>query len=136
MGLTEKRALKAFQDNKLPEIIKNINEVAGKNIEIIIDWDSIMANDHDHLFEDAWNKVYFISIVEALKGIAIDDMGKEAIAEGLDKIVIKNLDNNYYPDDWSSLQDKVLSLNHKPFSNIDNTDKRTEALQKVLEDNL
>ena len=136
MGLTEKRALKAFQDEKFPQIINDINEAAGKTIELDVDWNSIMANDHDHLFEDAWNKVYFISIVEALKGIAIDDMGKEAIAEGLDKIVIKNLDNNYYPDDWSSLQDKILSLNHKPFSNIDHTERRTEALLKVLEDNL
>ena len=112
------------------------NKAAGKSIEIEVDWDSIMEDDHDHLFEDAWSKVYFISIIDALKGITIDDMGREAIAEGLDKVIIKNLDDNYYADDWSSLKDKVLTLNHKPFSNIDRTKERTEALQKHLEDNL
>lgn len=136
MGLAERRAIKAFQEETLPELIEQISEVLGFKPEVSLDYDALAEDGMDHLYQNAWPKVYFEPAIEALKSICADDMGKEAAAESLKSISIVSEKDNVYPEYFASLADGVLKLDHKPFSNIDHVDRRAEALQQVLEDSL
>ena len=118
MGLQEKRAMKEFQDNQFPELVAKINEAAASTMEIEVDWDSMSEDDHAHLFETAWPKVYFEPLIAALKKVCVDDMGREALREGVQKIVFCNRSDSHVRDHFA-LEGGVLTIDHKPFSNID-----------------
>ena len=130
MGLAERRAVKAFQDNQYPEFKRQIDEAAGFDLPIEVHWDSLSTNGEGYanILEDTLAKVYFIPLVDALKAITIDDMGKEALKAGLAKVVIQAVDPTKLV-----FEDKVLLFDHNPCSNVDYGDERKKTLQQELE---
>jgi hypothetical protein len=132
MGLLEKRALKAFQDDAYKKLTSEINAVAGFNVEFEVKWETLALEEQSHLYEDSFPKVYFTPIINAFKEITADDMGKEALKETLKKIVIKNVDQIYYGDRCYFFEKGVLTIDHMPTTNIDNIQERTEGLTKIL----
>ena len=87
MGLTERRAIKAFQENKYPKLKAEMDTAAGFDVPVVVDWDTIMAvsEGYSEQYEENLPKVFFRPLIEAFKGICIDDLGKEAFKEGLKK---------------------------------------------------
>ncbi len=136
MGLAEKRIIKSYQEGQFQEHVKEINEIAGKEIDIVVDWDSLSNNEYSHLWEDSFTKIYFTPIIEALKSIAADDMGKEALNESLSKIDIKDANDIYSAGMAYSFSNSTLHVDHSPFSNVDQINERTEALTSLLEENM
>lgn len=136
MGLAERRVAKAFQENEYENFLSEIKEVIGKDVEVDVNWDSLSEEGMSHLYEEAWAKVYFEPVKEALKSICSDDMGKEALNESLTKIIIKNEGDIHYAGKWSSFEGNVLTLDHKPTTNIDQIDDRAKAVQTLLENSL
>jgi len=136
MGLAERRVIKSFQEGTFKKLEKKINTAAGKTVAIEVDWDSLAEDGMSHLYEDSWSKVYFEPVIAALKNVCSDDMGKEAVADNLDKIVIKNKAENFSPRAWSKFENKTLTLDHLPTSNIDDVKSRATKLQEVLENGL
>lgn len=70
-------------------------------------------------------------MTETFKCIAFDDMGREALASGLKKVVIRNSGQSE-----DSFQDGVLTLDYSPVSNIDYWEDRKNTWQKLLEKGL
>lgn len=136
MGLLEKRALKAFQEDNYQKLLSEINTLAGYTIEFDIKWDNIAKDDYAAMYDEAFTKVYFTPFIEALKEITADDMGKEALQETLKKVVIKNEGGFVYGSTAYSFSDGVLTIDHEPFSNIDNITERSMELGKLLMKNL
>ena len=136
MGLAERRVVKAFQDETYPALAKQVETAAGKEIDMEVKWDTLAEEGKSHLYQKCWPDVYFAPLIKALEGICIDDMGKEAIAEGLEKVVIQNEIKTGSPSKWASFENKVLTLDHLPATNVGQIDDRTQAVQKLLEDNL
>lgn len=136
MGLQERRAVKAFQDGVYQNLTTEINTVAGYSLEFEVNWDTLALEEYSHLYEEGFTKVYFTPLINALKEITIDDMGKEALKEALKKIVIKNEAGNYYGSTAYAFSGGVLTIDHQPFSNIDNITERSEELSKLLMKNL
>ena len=136
MGLAERRISKGFQENQYQGFLKEINEAVGKEVTVEVAWDTLQLEGMSHLYEKAWPLVYFQPLVTALKSICEDEMGKEAIAEELEKIVIKNEGGNSSANTWVSFADKTLILDHKPTSNVNNEGDRAKSLQVLLENNL
>ena len=136
MGLAEKRVIKSFQDEKFNQINEEINTIVGKKLEIDVNWESIAEEGMSNMYDEAWSKVYFNPLISALKNICSDDMGKEAISENLDKVVISNIEGTSNSSRWSKLNDKTLVLDHEPITNMDYEKDRADSLQKELEDNL
>lgn len=132
MGLTEKRAIKAFQDNAYVTLTKEIDTIAGFPLEFDVKWDTLAVDDYGHLYEEGFTKVYFKPVINAFKDIASDDMGKEALKETVKKIVIKNEGGVYYPDNAYSFDNGVLTIDHQPITNIDDIDARSKFLTKLL----
>ncbi|THU37039.1 hypothetical protein FAM09_18975 [Niastella caeni] len=136
MGLLERRAVKAFQDGSYPKLTNEINTLAGYPIEFEVNWDTLAVEEYSHLYEEAFSKVYFTPLINAIKEITVDDMGKEALKESLKKVVIKNEGGFYSAPSAYSFDGGVLTIDHEPCSNIDYVNDRSEALGKLLMKNL
>lgn len=136
MGLAEKRAIKAFQEGTFKELETKILELVGEKLEIEIDWSSLAIDKMEHLYEKALPKVYFLPLISALENICTDDMGKEALNEGLSKIVIKNDAGIHNSSKWANFTNSILTLDHEPITNIDDVQDRSKTIQKLLEENL
>ena len=88
MGLNERRKIKELQDSTFPGRVKEIEEICGKPIPYDVDWDSL-ADD-----AEALNFIDNISchrLNMALRVICQDDMGKEAVRDGLKQVKLKNV---------------------------------------------
>lgn len=136
MGLAERRITKDFQENEYQAFLVQIKEITGKEMEIEVLWDGLAVDGMSHLYQECWPQVYFQPLVQALSSICEDDMGKEAIADGLQKISIKNEGGISNENKWASFSNKTLVLDHKPTTNINQIEGRAKSLKKLLEDNL
>jgi len=88
MGLEERRRIKELQEVTLPGRVKEIEEICGKPIPYEVDWTSL-ADDAEGLhFLD---NISCHRLNMALRVICQDDMGKEAVREGLKKVRLKNV---------------------------------------------
>ena len=132
MGLTEKRAIKTFQDTVYPALEKEINTTAGYPIEFDIKWDTLAVAEYAHLYNEGFTKIYFTPVINAFKNITADDLGKEALKETVKKIVIKNENENYSYNNAYTLDNGVLTIDHQPNCNIDDIAGRSEELIKFL----
>ncbi|SFE42854.1 hypothetical protein SAMN05518672_10691 [Chitinophaga sp. CF118] len=136
MGLLEKRALKAFQDGSYKTLTDEITAIAGYTIEFEINWDTLALDEYAAIYDDSFTKVYFTPLIAALKEITADDMGKEALKEALKKVVIKNEGGFVYGSNAYSFSNGVLTIDHVPFSNVDNITERSTELGALLMKNL
>ena len=88
MGLNERRKIKELEETTLPERVKEIEEICGKPIPYEFDWASL---------EDDLEGLNFLDNLSchrlnmALRTICVDDMGKEAVREGLNLVKLKNV---------------------------------------------
>ena len=88
MGLNERRKIKELQDTTFPERVKEIEEICGAPIPYEVDWDSL---------KDDMEALNFIDNLSchrlnmALRVICQDELGKEAVRDGLKQIKLKNV---------------------------------------------
>lgn len=88
MGLNERRKVKELQDMVLPGRVKEIEEICGRGIPYEVDWSSI---------QDDYNALNFLDNISchrlnmALRMICMDELGKEAVREGLKSIKLMNV---------------------------------------------
>ncbi|HZE98837.1 MAG TPA: hypothetical protein VE981_17645 [Planctomycetota bacterium] len=88
MGLNERRKVKELQESILPGRLKEIEEICGKGIPYEIDWPSISDDAEALNFLD---NVSCHRLNMALRMICQDDLGKEAVRDGLKTIKLKNV---------------------------------------------
>ena len=90
MGLSERRAAKAYEENTYPALKKRINEAAGFDVPIDVHWDKIACDgEADRYQQDYYfTNTYFTLLIDAFTKIAGDAMGKQALQKGLKKVVI------------------------------------------------
>jgi len=88
MGLNERRKMKELQDVTLPERVREIEEICGKAIPYEVDWDSL-ADDAEGL--NFMDNISCHRLNMALRTICMDEMGKEAVREGLRLIKLRNV---------------------------------------------
>lgn len=88
MGLNERRKIKELQDTTFPGRVKEIEEICGTAIPYEVDWESL-ADDAEGL--NFIDNLSCHRLNMALRTICIDDMGKEAVRDGLKLIKLKNV---------------------------------------------
>lgn len=88
MGLAERRKIKELQDVTLPGRVREIEEICGVPIPYEVDWDSL-ADDAEAL--NFLDNISCHRLNMALRVISMDEMGKEALREGLKKVRLKNV---------------------------------------------
>lgn len=110
MGLEERRKIKELQDNTFPERVAEIEEICGKAIPYEVDWDSLSDDIEGLNFID---NISCHRLNMALRVICQDDMGKEAVRDGLRQIKLKNVKSTN--DRKISFEDGVLEM-HCPYA--------------------
>lgn len=133
MGLAEKRSSKEFADKEFPAWQKRLQDAAGFPVEVAVNWDQLSEDGMSHLFAEAWPKVYFAPIEQALKSITVDDMGKSALKTALKKINAVNVQGISDGGRCCTFSAGVLTIDHKPFTNIDDVSERAASIQSALE---
>jgi hypothetical protein len=88
MGLDERRRVKELQEVTLPGRVTEIQEICGAPIPYEVDWDSIKDDGPALNFLDNCS-CHRLNM--ALRGICVDDMGKEAVRDGLKLVKLKNV---------------------------------------------
>lgn len=88
MGLNERRKIKELQEVTLPEREKEIAEICGLAIPYEVDWDSFADDLEGLTFLD---NLSCHRLNMALRVICTDQMGKDAVKDGLKKIKLKNV---------------------------------------------
>ncbi len=88
MGLAEKRKIKELQDSTLPEREAEIAEICGVAIPYEVDWDSFADDLEGLTFMD---NLSCHRLNMALRVICADDLGREAVAETLKVVRLKNV---------------------------------------------
>jgi hypothetical protein len=88
MGLNERRKIKELQETTIPGRVKETEEICGKAIPYEIDWDSL-ADDAEGL--NFLDNLSCHRLNMALRTICVDDLGRQAVSEGLQLIRLKNV---------------------------------------------
>ena len=88
MGLEERRRIKELQDVTFPERVREIEEICGKPIQYEVDWDSLASDAAGLNFID---NLSCHRLNMALRMICQDDLGREAVRDGLQLIKLKNV---------------------------------------------
>lgn len=141
LGLAERRALKEYQEKNFPDIKKGLMTAVGFEVPLDIKWDELaQPGEADRYKEDGyWGATIFTPLTKAITSITADKEGKDALKAKLKKIVI-----TYNPDtapasnyaNGIKFEAGVLTINFRPYSNVDDVKARVDAIQKLLEDNL
>jgi len=87
MGLEERRRIKELQEVTLPERVREIEEICGAPIQYEVDWDSLASDAAGLNYLD---NLSCHRLNMALRMICQDDMGKEAVRDGLKLVKLKN----------------------------------------------
>jgi hypothetical protein len=88
MGLAERRKMKELQEVTIPERSKEIAEICGVAIPYVVDWESL-ADDGEAL--NFMDNLSCHRLNMALRMICQDELGKEAVREGLKLVKLKNV---------------------------------------------
>ncbi len=134
MGLAERRIAKDFQENHLPALQRRLDYAAKVTLPLEVNWEQLTANDYSHAWLEEWPHLYFEPLIDALEQMTRDEMGREAVHAGVQKVVIEDSGGVYGEDRWSTLENGTLTLNHQFVSG--NQEGRTKGLVRMLEQKL
>jgi len=135
MGLAERRATKDFQEKQFPELRNEIQKVAGFPVPIEVAWEQLAVDGQTEYYKEAWTEVFFKPVIDALRQIGRDDMGKEALKGGLKKIEFRNGSGYYSPSSAITFINGAIVIDHE-LSNVGDTKDRTKYVVEILEKNL
>jgi len=88
MGLNERRKIKELQEKTLPARSQEIAEISGAPVPYEVDWESL-ADDAEAL--NFLDNLSCHRLNMALRMICQDDLGKQAVRDGLKKVRLKNV---------------------------------------------
>jgi hypothetical protein len=88
MGLNERRKIEELKTTTFPGRVKEIEEICGKAIPYEVDWSSL-ADDMEAL--NFIDNISCHRLNMALRVICMDEMGKEAVRDGLKLVKLTNV---------------------------------------------
>ena len=135
MGLAERRASKEFQDKHFPELRNEIHKLAGFPVPLEVSWDQLAVEGQTDYYKEAWTEIFFKPVIEALRQIGRDEMGREALKGGLKKVEFRNSSGAYSPSSAITFQNGQLVIDHE-LSNVGDTKDRTKYIVEIVEKGL
>lgn len=140
MGLAEKRAIKEFQENKLPQLHRAMNDAAGVELELDIDWDQMAAGETvagssrpPEQIEPLLTEIFFKPTTEALARLCADAMGREAIGESLKRVAFR-CTGRRAEGQGKTFENGVLTIDQN-YRNP-GSDVRVDSIVRALEESL
>ena len=130
MGLNERRKMKELQEVTFPGRVKEIEEICGAPIPYDVDWDSLADDAGGLNFID---NISCHRLNMALRMICQDDMGKQAVREGLKLVKLRNVKD--MADKKISFDAGVLEM-HCPYALGASSMFSDNEIRQLLEKNL
>jgi hypothetical protein len=130
VGLNERRKIKELQDSTFPGRVKEIEEICGQAIPYEVDWDSLADDAQGLNFID---NISCHRLNMALRMICQDEMGKQAVRDGLKLVKLKNVKNE--GDRRISFGSGVLEM-HVPYAQGASGMFSDGEIRQLLETNL
>lgn len=128
MGLAERRAVKKFESGTYPDLLSQIRGAVGFDVEVQVEWDTLEVDELDHMYDDAFPKVFFKPVIEALREVCVDDLGKEALAAKLKVVHVRNTGVTKL-----AFEGGVLLVDHHPTTNIEQWKERRDDLREAMQ---
>lgn len=135
MGLAERRAAKEYQDTTYPKFTTEMKRFLSDKATVDVKWDELAEDGQSHLYKSTWDEIYFKPIVEAMRQITRDDLGKEAVKASIKTITIRNSKGASSPSAAMSFESGDLVVDHA-LSNVGDTGDRIEHLVELIEKGL
>lgn len=135
MGLAERRATKEFQEKQFPELRNEIHKLAGFPVPVEVAWEQLAVEGQTDYYKEAWLEIFFKPVIDALRQIGRDDMGKEALKSSLKKIEFRNSSGYYSPSSAITFINGAIVIDHE-LSNVGDTKDRTKHLVEIVEKGL
>jgi hypothetical protein len=135
MGLAERRSAERFKNEDYPGWKARIDEAAGFDVPIEVAWDELAVPDYADSYAEYFPAVYFQPLADSFGAIGADAMGKDALREGVSKVIVRNT-GEYFSPTGITFVDGVLTFDHMSDSNTHHVEERTKALQTLLENGL
>jgi hypothetical protein len=135
MGLAERRAIEDFKSNQFNDLVSKIDQAAGFPLPVTVEWAQLTYSGNNIKYPEVWTKVFFTPVIEALKRIGRDEMGKAALKEGVKSVRFQNTKRAYSPGAAISFEQGVIEIDHD-YSNVDDVAGRTDHLVKLIEQKL
>ena len=132
MGLAERRAAKEFQDKNFPKLQEEIHKHAGFPVPLEVNWEQLTVDEASSYYVEAWTEIFFKPVIEGLRTIGRDAMGKEALKASLKKIEFRNSKDTANPSSAITFDNGTLVIDHK-LSNVGDTAERTKTLVEIVE---
>lgn len=137
LGLVDRRGIAAYQERVLPGLLREIHQAAGFELPVEIDWENVVVEpligQGERFTEpEFFTDIYFRPLIEALKAIGRDQMGRDALRAGLKRVVVA-----YKPwEEHPLFENGVLSLRWRAWTNAADVPYRTRQIVEVLEKGL
>jgi hypothetical protein len=135
MGLAERRGVENFRNDDYPGWKAKIDQAAGFELPVEVSWDELAAPGYASSYASFFPKVYFEPLVDALTAVTVDELGQNAVRDGLKKIIVRN-SGQYASTQGLAFDEGVLTFDHKPDTNVDYGADRAKGIQQVLESGL
>jgi hypothetical protein len=138
LNLTQRRTLQSFEQKQFADWKAELTKVLGFDVPVETKWDGLFQgadNMSDDTIIECWTENYLTVSVGAFKGIVADDMGRQAIKDGLKKIILDSETDTTNTSN-STFKDGVFHLKHKSLSYSDSVATRIKAFQAIIEKGL
>ncbi len=137
LGLSDRRGIAAYQERVLPDLMREVHQAAGFELPVEIDWETVVVGpligQGDRFSEpEFFTDIYFRPLIEALKAIGRDQMGRDALRAGLKRVVVGHKPWEEHP----LFENGVLSLRWRAWANPADVSHRTRQIVEVLEKGL
>lgn len=138
LGLAERRSIAAYATDIWPKYETEIQQLAGFPVAITLDTNSIALPGLADFYasDDYLRKPIIDPILQMIGTITATEMGRTALKDGLRSIVIR-YDEQSAPSsnykDGVHMEDGMLTINWKPYTNVDDVEARASAILSVIE---
>lgn len=129
MGLEDRRKIKAYTEQDIPAAEEELSRLCGGKIKVEADWESF-TTDPESLpyFGTALNV-----IGKAFAHLCRDELGQDAVKQGIQKVVIKNLAKA--SGNFIKLEKKILKVDWA-LGNGRETNLYEDAITKAIDKDL
>ena len=138
LGLAERRALAGYRETIFPGLLRDIQAAAGFELPVEVEWDTLAVPGRADRYNEPgfFTDIYFRPLINALRQIGRDDMGRQALRAGLRRVTVA-YDRATAPAtnyrNGLRFEGGTLRINWTPFENANDVADRTEALVTTLE---
>lgn len=136
MSLATQRIIASYQEGAFADWQAKINATAGTELTQEVDWESFIDESMDEAAHHSfWSNALFAPQVAAFEQVCADDMGKAAVKDGIEKVVLRG-QTDALLSYGCAYENKVLTITLRPFNGESEIESHATDLVNLLSSSL